>query len=172
MYEGIAKVVRAASAPPMTILNNALMNFWNFSVNAVTKETTSKHKSTKLSMSHVKPLSTSNTRNPTTIQYLSLPATQVYQILIISLKNIILSLRPLIAVKMPLKIHLFLPTLPNFVISCFYLLPQFEKILAKSIRQGSCYSHFLTRGHEKLETQKFSFLLEMAEICFEYNLIY
>ena len=34
--------------------NNALMNFWNFSVNAVTKETTSKHKSTKLSTSHVK----------------------------------------------------------------------------------------------------------------------
>ena len=40
----------------MTTLNNALMNFWNFSVNAVTKETTSKHKSTKLSMSHVKTL--------------------------------------------------------------------------------------------------------------------
>ena len=32
------------------------MNFWNFSVNAVTKETTSKHKSTKLSVSHVKTL--------------------------------------------------------------------------------------------------------------------
>ena len=40
----------------MTILNNALMNFWNFSVNVVTKETMSKHKSTKLSMSHVKTL--------------------------------------------------------------------------------------------------------------------
>ena len=40
------------------------MNFWNFSVNVVTKETTSKHKSTKLSMSHVKTLSTINTRNP------------------------------------------------------------------------------------------------------------
>ena len=35
------------------------MNFWNFSVKAVTKETTSKHKSTKLSMSHVNALSTS-----------------------------------------------------------------------------------------------------------------
>ena len=32
------------------------MNFWNFSVNAVTKETTSKQKSTKPSMSHVKTL--------------------------------------------------------------------------------------------------------------------
>ena len=39
------------------ILNNALTNFWNFSVNAVTKETTSKHKSAKLSMFHVKTLS-------------------------------------------------------------------------------------------------------------------
>ena len=58
------------SSPPMTILNNALMNFWNFSVNAVTKETTSKHKSTKLSMSHVKTLSTINTRHPTIVQYL------------------------------------------------------------------------------------------------------
>ena len=71
-----------------------------FSVNAVTKETTSKHKSRKLSMSHVKTLSTTNTRNPTTVQYLSLPTTQGYQILIISLKNIILSLRPLTAAKM------------------------------------------------------------------------
>ena len=60
----------AVSAPPMTILNNAPMNFWNFSVNAVTKETMVKHKSTKLSMSHVKTLSTINTRNPTIIQYL------------------------------------------------------------------------------------------------------
>ena len=42
---------------------------------------------------HVKTLSTANTRNPTTVQYLSLPTTQVYQILIIPLKNIILSLR-------------------------------------------------------------------------------
>ena len=45
-----------------------------------------KTKSTKLSMSYVKTLSTTNTRNPTTVQYLSLPTTQVYQILIISLK--------------------------------------------------------------------------------------
>ena len=29
---------------------------------------------------------------------------------------------------------------------------KFEKILAKSIIQGGCYSHFLKRGHEKLET--------------------
>ena len=65
---------------------------------------------TKLSMSHLKTLSTTNTRNPTTVQYLSLPTTQIYQILIISLKNIILSLRPLTAAKMPLKIHLSLPT--------------------------------------------------------------
>ena len=57
----------AVSAPPMTILNNALMNFWNFSVNAVTKETTSKHKSTELSMSHVKTLSTINKRNTTIV---------------------------------------------------------------------------------------------------------
>ena len=54
-------------------------------------------------MSHVKTLSTTNTRNPTTAQYLSLPTTQVYQILIISSKNIILSLRPLTAAKMPLE---------------------------------------------------------------------
>ena len=65
------------------------MNFWNFSVYAVTKETTSRHKSRKLSMTHVKTLSTTNTRNPTTVQYLSLPTTQVYQILIISLKHIL-----------------------------------------------------------------------------------
>ena len=56
------------------------MKFWNFSVNAVTKETTSKHKSTKLSMSHVKTHSTANTRNPATTQYLSPPT-------IISLKR-------------------------------------------------------------------------------------
>ena len=52
------------------------------------KEITSKHKSTKLSMSHVKTLSTINTRNPVTV----LPTTQVHQILIISSKNIILFL--------------------------------------------------------------------------------
>ena len=50
----------AVSAPPMTISNNTPMNFWNFSVNAVTKETTSKHKSTKPSMSHVRTLSTTS----------------------------------------------------------------------------------------------------------------
>ena len=111
------------SAPPMTILNNALMKFWNFSVNAVTKEITSKHKSTKLSMSHVKTLSTTNTRNPSTVQHLSLPTTQVYQILIISLKNILLYLRPLTAAKMPLKIHLSLPTaaLATFAIPSYVL---------------------------------------------------
>ena len=54
-------------------------------------------------MSHVKTLSATNTRNPTTVQYLSLPTTQVYQILIISSKNIILSLRPLIATKNAFK---------------------------------------------------------------------
>ena len=33
--------------------------------------------------------------------------------------------------------------LPNHVTSCFYrFFPQFEKILAKSISQGGCYSHF------------------------------
>ena len=73
------------------------------------KETRSKHKSTKLLMSHLKTLSTTNTRNPTTVPYLSLPTTQVYQILIMPFKNIILFLRPLIAAKMPLKIPLFLP---------------------------------------------------------------
>ena len=77
-----------------------------------------KHKSTKLSMSHVKTYSTTNTRNPTTVQYLSLPTTQVYQILIISLKNITLSLR--IAAKMPSRIHLFLPTLlPTAALATF-----------------------------------------------------
>ena len=87
------------------------------------KETTSKHKSTKLSMSHVKTLSTINTRNPTIVQYLSLPTTQVFQILIISLKNIILSLRPPIAAKMLLEIHLFLPTaaLATFAIPSYVL---------------------------------------------------
>ena len=91
--------------------------------NVVTKETTSKHKSTKLSMSHVKTLSTINTRNPTIVQYLSLPTTQVFQILIISLKNIILSLRPPIAAKMLLEIHLFLPTaaLATFAIPSYVL---------------------------------------------------
>ena len=120
----------------MTILNNALMNFWNFSVNAVTKETTSKHKSTKLSMSHLKTLALyyrhkkSNTRNPTTVQYLSLPTTQVYQILIISLKNI-LSSRPLIAAKMPLKIHLSLSTaaLATFAIPSYVQHPNLHLLL-------------------------------------------
>ena len=70
-----------------------------------------------------KTLSTTNTRNPTTIQYLSLPTTQVCQILIKSLRNIILSLRPLIAAKIPLKIHLFLPTatLATFAILLYVL---------------------------------------------------
>ena len=66
--------------------------------------------------------STAYTRNPTTVQYLSLSTTQVYQILIVSLKNI-LSLRPLIAAKMPLKIHLSLPTaaLATFAIPSYVL---------------------------------------------------
>ena len=91
----------------------------------------SKHKPTKLSMSNVKTLSTTNTRNITTIQYLSLPTTQVYQILMISLKIIILSLLPLITVKMPLKIHLFLPTaaLATFTIPS-YMLKNFKTSLS------------------------------------------
>ena len=70
-----------------------------------------------------KTLSTTNTRNPTTVQYLSLPTNQVYQILIISFKNIIISLRPLTAAKMPLKIHLSLPTaaLASFSIPSYVL---------------------------------------------------
>ena len=74
-------------------------------------------------MSHVKTLSTTDTRNPTTVQYLSLPTTQVCQILTISFKNIILSLLTLIAAKMPLKIHLFLPTaaLATFAIPSYVL---------------------------------------------------
>ena len=39
----------------------------------------------------------------------------------------------LAATLTPLKLWL-----PNFVTSCFYLFPQFEKILAKSIGQGGC----------------------------------
>ena len=69
---------------------NALTDFWNFSVNVVTKETTSNHISTKLSM--------------------SLPVTQIYQPFDNTSENIILFLPPLIAAKTPLKIHLFLPT--------------------------------------------------------------
>ena len=42
--------------------------------------------------------------------------------------------------------------LPNSVTSCFYLLPQFEKILAKSIGQGVATAIPQTRAHEKLET--------------------
>ena len=57
---------------------NELLEF----LNSVTKETTSKQRSTKLSMSQVKTFSTINTRNLTTVPYLSLPTTQVYQILI------------------------------------------------------------------------------------------
>ena len=40
----------------------------------------------------------------------------------------------------------------------FTFLPQFEKILAKSIDQGVPTVIFQTRGHEKKETQKFFFL--------------
>ena len=51
----------------------------------------------------------------------------------------------------PLKLWL-----PNFVISCFYLFVTiWEKFSWKSICQGGCYSHFQTRGHEKLETRIF-----------------
>ena len=53
----------------------------------------------------------------------------------------------LAATMKPLKLWL-----SNFVISCFYLFATIEKILAKSIIQGGCYSHFLKRSHEKLET--------------------
>ena len=76
----LVSAAAAVSAPLMTILNNTLINFRNFSVNTVTKETTSKHKSTKPSMSHVKTLFTTNTKNPTAVPYLSLPTSQVYTI--------------------------------------------------------------------------------------------
>ena len=58
--------------------------------------------------------------------------------------------------------------LPNFL-AFFTFSPQFETILAKSIRQGVATVIFQTRGYEKLETWKFLFLLKMAEISRENN---
>ena len=86
------------------ILNNALMNFWIFFANVVTKDTTSKHKSTQLSMSHVKKHSLLLPTNNCTV----FVSTYNPSLPILSLKHIILSLRPLIAAKMLLEIHLFL----------------------------------------------------------------
>ena len=67
---------------------------------------------------------------------------------ILSHTNIVLA-----ATQKPLKLWL-----PNFVTSCFYLFPQFEKIFAKSIGQGgggggggAATVIFQTRAHEKLE---------------------
>ena len=48
-------------------------------------------------------------------------------------------------------------------------LPQFEKIKTKSFDQGVVTIIFQMRGHEKLETWKFLFLLKMADVCREYN---
>ena len=47
----------------------------------------------------------------------------------------------------PLKLWL-----PNFVNPCFYLLPQFKKILAKRSSREVATVIFQTRGHDKLET--------------------
>ena len=59
------------------------------------------------------------------------------------------------------------PKLCDFLF--FTLLPQFEKILSKSTGQGVATVIFQTRGHEKLETQTFFFLLKISEIRRKYN---
>ena len=55
----------------------------------------------------------------------------------------------LAATLKPLKLWL-----PKFVTSCFYLFSTFKKILAKSIGQGGCYSHFSNKRSWKIRDMK------------------